>query len=85
VSGTVQVEHVRSGVIVQTTFSSLVIPMGNCTPSSGTATIAISGFWDGSGTITYNGDGTANYTYSYTNSRGRTVSGEGTFAVSGCQ
>jgi hypothetical protein len=85
VSGTVQVEHVRSGVIVQTTFSSLVIPMGNCSPSSGTATIAISGYWDGSGTITYNGDGTASYTYSYTNARGKTITGEGTFAVSGCQ
>ncbi len=84
-SGTVRVEHVRRGVIVQTAFSSLVIPMGNCTPSSGTATITISGFWDGSGTITYNGDGTANYTYSYTNDRGRTISGEGSFAVSGCQ
>lgn len=85
VSGTVQVEHVRSGVFVRTTFTNLVMPMDTCTPSTGTATIVISGYWDGSGTITYNGDGTADYTYSYTNERGRTVSGDGTFAVSGCQ
>ncbi|HOT45856.1 MAG TPA: hypothetical protein PLM53_14465 [Spirochaetota bacterium] len=85
VSGTVQVEHVISGAIVSTTFTNLVIPMGNCSPSSGTATIAITGYWTGNGTITYSGDGTADYTYSYENARGRTFSGEGTFAVSGCQ
>lgn len=85
VSGTVQVEHVLSGAVVSTTFSNLEIPMSNCSPSSGTATINITGYWTGSGTITYNGDGTADYTYSYENARGRTVTGEGTFAVSGCQ
>ena len=85
VSGTIQVEHVLAGVTVETTFASLVIPMGDCAPLSGTATFAISGHWNGSGTITYNGDGTANYTYTYTNERGKTVSGSGTFAVSGCQ
>jgi len=85
VSGTVQVEHVISGVIVSTTFTNLVIPMATCSPSSGTATIAITGYWTGSGTVTYNGDGTADYTYSYENARGKTFSGDGSFAVSGCQ
>ncbi len=85
VSGSVQVEHVRTGAIVTTTFSSLVIPMSTCSPTSGTATVAISGYWDGSGTITYTGNGLANYTYSYSNERGRTVTGQGSFVVSGCQ
>lgn len=85
VSGTVQVEHVLSGAVVSTTFSNLEMPMSNCSPSSGTATMNITGYWTGSGTITYNGDGTADYTYSYENARGRTVTGEGSFAVSGCQ
>ena len=85
VSGTIQVEHVIAGVTVSTTFTNLVIPTGNCIPSSGTAAIAISGHGSGTGTITYNGDGTASYTYSYTNENGRTISGSGIFAVSGCQ
>jgi hypothetical protein len=85
VSGSVKVEHVRTGAIVTTTFSSLVISMNNCSPTSGQATVAISGYWDGSGTITYTGNGLANYTYSYSNERGRTVAGQGSFVVSGCQ
>lgn len=85
VSGSVQVEHVRTGAIVTTTFSNLVVPMSTCAPTSGTATVAISGYWTGSGTITYTGDGNANYTYSYSNERGRAVNGQGSFVVSGCQ
>ncbi len=84
VSGSVQVEH-RNGAIVTTTFSNLVVPMSTCAPTSGTATVAISGYWTGSGTITYTGNGLANYTYSYSNERGRTVTGQGSFVVSGCQ
>jgi len=84
-SGTVQVDYVLVGVTVETTFSSLVIPMDDCMPLSGTANFIVSGNWTGSGTLTYNGDGTANYSYSYTNERGKTVTGSGTFAVSGCQ
>jgi hypothetical protein len=84
-SGSIEVEHVVRGLTVTTTFSSLVIPTGDCVPSSGSATIVISGAGDGNGTITYNGDGTADYTYTYTTRRGRTRSGSGTFMVSGCQ
>jgi len=62
-----------------------VVPMSTCAPTSGTATVAISGYWTGSGTITYTGDGNANYTYSYSNERGRTVNGQGSFVLSGCQ
>lgn len=85
-SGAVEVEHVLMGMTVTTTFTNLVVPIDDCVPASGGATIVISGVaGDGSGTITYNGDGTANYTYAYTTPQGRTRSGSGTFVVTGCQ
>ena len=81
ISGTVKVEYILSNVVMTATMSGLVIPVDNCIPSSGSATIDITGSKTGSGSITYNSDKTA--TYSYTDSRGNTFSGN--FTLCGCQ
>lgn len=81
ISGKIRVHHVLSDVTLETTFVNLVVPINNCVPSSGTATIDISGSRTASGTITYTGNGSADY--SYTTSSGRTSTGS--FAVAGCQ
>jgi len=43
VSGTVRVVFTLAGIAMDTAFSNLVIPMGNCIPSSGSASITLSG------------------------------------------
>ena len=81
ISGTLRVYHVLANVTLETTFSSLVVPISNCVPSSGSATISISGARTASGTITYTGNGGAEY--SYTTGAGKTTTGS--FVVTGCQ
>ncbi len=81
ISGSVKVEHVFANITMTATMNGLVIPVDNCIPSSGTATIDIAGSKTGSGSIIYNSDMTA--TYSYTDSKGNTFTGN--FTLCGCQ
>jgi hypothetical protein len=81
ISGTISIYHERANITMETTFSNVVIPMDTCLPSSGSASITISGRTNGSGSITYTGNGSADYTY--TTAQGRTLSGS--FVLSGCQ
>jgi len=81
INGTVSVTLVKAGITASVTYTNFVFDVANCQPvANSTLTITISGNRTGSGTITYNGDGTADYTY--TGSKGGNESG--TFEINGC-
>lgn len=74
-SGTISVQHALANFTVSTTFSNMVWDMTTCQPKSGSANVSVSGSITGSGTLTFNSNGTVNFSYG---------TASGTISLPGC-
>jgi hypothetical protein len=80
INGTVQVADAVSNYSMTAVYTNVTHAIGDCLPASGTIALTLTGKHAGTGTLTFNGDGTAAYTFTPMDDEETT----GTIDMEGC-